>query len=838
MSGFVLEEPFPLARFHNTVAESDSKHFVIGLNSLEAVVDNDSAERLDDANFVAVTLQGEGFKIYNTIDQKCTKSWTTPPGIAFVGPATHIDGGRDSDTVDYTYAIVASGPDVTEAEECKTVWLWKNTKTDDNEEIDKTVKNCDEPIKAIHVSPALPSHIIMISENGSIELATKDLDRLTAKQKAQKNDNVIWSTVFVTSNAHTHPCCVPSSMVPSMSTIVLTINNVKGSDIYSFKLNYVNVERRSIDAITSIDIKLTEEPVDFTFDSTHGRLTILSNLGTWSVWHIQLKHSSSKKISGTINEHLSIKLNNYRFQDDVLGNIAAITQLNDNYVAMVAPRIIKKSNEVEHVVSIWDAKYGTLQAEQTIKMSEKNTFNKNNCIYKIAVLPNSHLAVTVSSVTAKTDAKKKKASKKMVETNSVIMLCPYYNEPVSLMAAMGKMKRTVEFMGIDNSIDSEQNIGYSRSGCETVIRAVKLNVSDDSELVYDKYAFRLERYQKKDTDALTKLMTDDITQEEFTKNFFEHVNITFKTSDNDDTYMEDSSSDSIIAKTNEYRHIMETKFIRPKKYYTELSQFFISNVISKCFQTNNTQFWPVDVILYLMSRSLIRSSYIDKGIVSALLERKEWALIPLVLEKVQDIPENDLVTLIKALIALYKDENENETEWKSRFSAYLKMIVNAPKNDIFLQQALKRIDASELPIILDTVISWLKDKSSNLNRRSSIVDFANSILDIHFTTLILEPALKDLVSTLRQLVTDEIEVIDDLEQLKNILGAYDRKNKHTAAKRKQKQSRGANNADAPVDELSRFRQKQRGKFGGEQGIPVYRVEVMVFPELQASSSKN
>lgn len=90
----------------------------------------------------------------------------------------------------------------------------------------------------------------------------------------------------------------------------------------------------------------------------------------------------------------------------------------------------------------------------------------------------------------------------------------------------------------------------------------------------------------------------------------------------------------------------------------------------------------------------------------------------------------------------------------------------------------------------------------------------------------MEPKLQDVSFTLRELVASEIEVIDDLEQLKNILGAYDRKNKHARAKRMEKQSRIA--ADAPVDELTKFRKKNAGKFGGEQGIPVYRVEVFRF----------
>lgn len=545
------------------------------------------------------------------------------------------------------------------------------------------------------------------------------MDRLTAKQKAQKSGKVIWSTVFVTSNAHTRPCCIPSSMVPSMSTIVVTISNVAGSDLYTIKLNYVNVERRSIDLLATIDTKLAEKPVAFTLDPTDGRLTVLGATGTWTVWRMQLKHSSSKKISGSLSEHLSIQLNGYRFQDEVFGNIAAVTPLSDSYVAMVAPRTTKKTGEVEHVISVWDVKYGTLQAEQLIKMTEKNTFNKNTCIYNIAVLPNSHLAVTVSSIVAKAATKNIKSAKKMTDTHSIVMLCPYYSEPVSLMAAMGKMKQTVEFMAINNNINSDENIGYSRSGKETVIRDLAFHPDEDSEVVYDKWVSRLEKYQKQETNTLAKLMEESITQEDFSKVFFQHANITMKT-DTADVHMDEASIDAIAAKTQEYRHAMETKYINTKKADMELSQFFISNIINKCFEHNNNKFWPVDVLLFLMSRSILRSSYSDKGIVSSLLERKEWALVPIVLDKVEDISENDLVTLIKALIALYNSDNE---DWKTRFSSYLKMVVDAPRNDIFLQQALKRINATELPIILETIVNWLKDKSSNLNKRSNVSDF-------------------------------------------------------------------------------------------------------------------
>lgn len=816
MPGFVLEEAFPLARFNKKIGENNSRLFTVGLNALESVLDtNRDSDRSDIVDYVAVTVQGEGFKIYNTIDQKCTQSWIAPPGVAFAGPATHQDGGRDPDSTDYTYAIVASSPEMPKEEQLRKVWLWKHTKNSDSESADHITKTFEERLHAIHISPALQSHVILISENGSIELNTKGLERLTAKQKAQKNTLVLWSTVFATSNSH---CCIPSSVVPARSTIVVTIS--QSGDTYTVQLNYVNVERRSVDNLANINIALAEKPIAFTFDPSDGRLTVLSASGVWSVWHLQLKYSSSKKLASQLEEYLTIPLKGYRFQDKILGNVAAITPLSDSYVAMIAPRI--RNKQEEHVVSVWDVKYGTLQAEQVVKTTEKTTFSKN-CVYNIAALPNSHLAISISSVDTQNSKKSGKSQKKVVDTSSLVMLCPYYSEPVSLMAALGKMKQTVAFMGISEELDSSENIGFSRSGKETTVHEISFSSSSQSsEEIYDKWVSKTNAVQMSESSVLAELFKDDMTEEKFTDKLFEFLNVKLVLDNDSDTRMAETS---LEAQIEQYQQWLLSKFEQSKKM--DVSQFFVSSIISRCFSSEGkNSLWPVDALLYLLSRSLVCSSYCEKGIIRTLLEKDEWALVPIVLEKVKDIPESDLVTLIKALVA---KQIENSEAWNdTRFNIYFKKIVEAPRNDIFLQQSLTRINAAELPIILHTLANWLKEKSSNLNNRSSIIDFCNSILDVHFPTLILEPSLQPIVHTLRELISKEIEVVDDLEQLRNILGAYSRKHKHARAKEQLEKNARHENADAPQDELTRFRKKKNGKFGGEQGIPIYRVEVFKF----------
>ncbi|CEI90839.1 hypothetical protein RMCBS344292_05149 [Rhizopus microsporus] len=142
MPGFVLEEAFPLARFNKKLNEDSSRLFTVSINALESVLDPiHIADRSDTADQVAVTVQGEGFKIYNTIDQKCIKSWNAPPAVLFAAPATHQDGGSDPESTDYTYAIIASSPDLLKDEEYKTVWLWKNIKNNDNDNLDHITKS-------------------------------------------------------------------------------------------------------------------------------------------------------------------------------------------------------------------------------------------------------------------------------------------------------------------------------------------------------------------------------------------------------------------------------------------------------------------------------------------------------------------------------------------------------------------------------------------------------------------------------------------------------------------------------------------------------------------------
>lgn len=158
MPGVTLEDPFPIARFHNAIpSASVGKHFVVDLQPVDQplATEDDPSDNLDQ---VLISVQSEGVKLYTvsglsvngvfnwiqthvvflqTGDQKCLKSFTTPPGLVLAQPAVQ----RTIDETDYTFALVASSTDIPEKERNRIVWMWKSTQksNDTDNRVSKTV---------------------------------------------------------------------------------------------------------------------------------------------------------------------------------------------------------------------------------------------------------------------------------------------------------------------------------------------------------------------------------------------------------------------------------------------------------------------------------------------------------------------------------------------------------------------------------------------------------------------------------------------------------------------------------------------------------------------------
>ncbi|KAM3579651.1 hypothetical protein VKS41_008103 [Umbelopsis sp. WA50703] len=847
MPGFSLEEPYPLATFKSTASASVGQSFCVDALPIDAcapAADSSEPDNAVESNLVAVTVQGEAIKLYNILDQNCVKSWSTPPSVVFNGPARILTKENEGSTDRYIYVAVTSGPDITSKEEGRVVWFWKDC--DDTVPVDstqdaglkKTTRMFEDKIQAVHVSPAMQSYVVLVNENGSVSLVTTDLGRVVAKgEPAKSGGKIVWSTAIIMPSVSGQTSFIPTSMVPMASTLVATLTKYK--DTYTFNILYINEERRSIDVLTSFDIQPDNEPVSYSLQPQKGIFCIIDQDGAWTVYQIKLRHGPSNKILSDVKKSISLPLNDLEIEKKTKANVVeprntiAMTTLKDNYVAIVTGH--KQTSE--HQVSIWDVRYGTLQASTMIKNDSKSKDTKDaHVMYKITSLPNGSMAVTVSSL--KRSGTTSKQSKGTVISSSVVYLINYYCSPMSLLAAMNTMKTTSQHLNIQHSKLGE-GIGIIRSGHEAMNTSLLFEKQDPHQL-YDEWVKNVNANQQTEDSILAKLTKPDIKAAEFSKTFLTYAK------EQQQPFADSEANQEVDVVMAENGNVGGDTLANPvasKKSMVEsvtnLSYHFLVEVVSKCFRTKENGkpdmgFWPVDVLEYLAVRGVLYSNFVQGGIVQAVMEREAWELLEVVLKHVQDIPEADLIRVVRTL-ADKADKEEND--WISKFPIYFKLVLEAPRNDIFMQQAIKQLTTSELPIVLKTLRDWMDwweqqgGGSSSVNSATEavpefvhIIDFTNVLLDVHFPTLILESSMHDLVKTLQEKVQEELEVCSDLEQLRGVLDLFHRKEQAREAAPANK----ARPSDAPHDELSKYRKELKGKFGGEQGVPQYRVEVFQF----------
>ncbi|KAI8064348.1 hypothetical protein BC940DRAFT_242517 [Gongronella butleri] len=820
MPGFVLEEPFLLSRYQNTVGFAKiSDQFVVGLNvvtSSGAVAQSapDQEEAADYADHALVTVQSEGIKLYDTTMQKCLQSWTTPPGLVLGQPAVYCPA-LNNESPSYTYAIIDSGSDLTQQEQRKSVWMWKNASDDKSEKI---VKKFDERIQSLHVPSSLHANIILVNENGSIQLITKDLDRLTANYKTQGTESVIWSTVFITTNSHIRPCCIPNSMAPANSTIVVTIS--KGN-AFSLNLHYINEERRSIHVLAKVDLDIQDKPVSITFDSTSGIVTVLESSGAWSVYQLALKHRAANKLSATLTRQLHRQFAKEQVHHKSHGALAHMALLPGNFVALVTPRTKQKGgNASEFTLSIWDVKYGTLQAEQVIKPGDAS-FDQGVASCRVDVLQNSHLAITLVSLQVAKAGKKKVMS----DAKSVVLLCPYFHQPMSLLSAMNKMRSTASFLGMDvDNHNDPSTIGFTRSGHSAVARPA-LSEHADNQTVYTEWTKQLAQSQKDEDDRIAALMNCK-NKNSLVTAFMEFVGVAEDVWQRQDEPMSDAGA-KLDKDRKYYKKLYNDFYVDQTK--RALSSEMVSHIVNRVFSRSKDKaddtFWHPAVVVYLMAKQQLRNGFVRGGLLPALMERDAWPLVTLALRSVPDLPERDLVKTIRDLMALSKSQPD---VWKDRASDYIRRIVESPRNDVFLQQAMKRISSDELPILLHCLVKWLKEpQNRNVRIQESLYDFANTLLDIHFPTIILEPSLHPLMEQISEELDAMVDQLGDMEQLYGLVAPFEREEKlHQKAKAtifEEKEDR----KDAPPPDKSLAR-VTRFNYGGKEGIPVYRADGLAF----------
>ncbi|KAF9954700.1 hypothetical protein BGZ72_004361 [Mortierella alpina] len=541
-----VDDPFLLASFSSTTHQHQHQVAV----SCTPEGGEALAHAEESLELLVVAIQGEGVQLYNTADQKCILSYSTPPGYSFSGSAQTI---QRSEHVRHVYSVIAKGTDVPAKEEGKVVWMWKDESAtsvtslamaDAAMEEDtvkpaaahKSVHKFDRQIQQLFVSSLLPKHVLLSNIDGSISLVTEDLKRVvstkdfftapevkTAKKgkkdaaaTVEKTGSTIWATTFITTGSW-----ISSGALAPNTLIIMTIVELSSEKKTTVSLRYVNEEQRGFSTFGEVDIEAAAGASGFAFDVQSGQLSFMTAAGQLMIYSFETSQGDHA-VSAT--ETLTLPLPGYAISsstpapkagrkgskapveiDAKIPRVDAVA-LGDNYLAIAG--IHQTNGKDEQTLTIWDIRYGTLQAKHVVP----GTFSAQNTTCQLALLPGSVLVMTISTLLNTT-------------IKSDIYLCPFYAEPMSLLGAMGRMKDTAPFLGQTGAFVAQDAYTATTTALLTpsniagVVKGKGL-IADGNDLEK-----QLEEAQIAEQQALKSLGSESKTStaEEFENVFFKHV---------------------------------------------------------------------------------------------------------------------------------------------------------------------------------------------------------------------------------------------------------------------------------------------------------------------------
>ncbi|CAG8476247.1 10866_t:CDS:2 [Acaulospora colombiana] len=270
------------------------------------------------------------------------------------------------------------------------------------------------------------------------------------------------------------------------------------------------------------------------------------------------------------------------------------------------------------------------------------------------------------------------------------------------------------------------------------------------------------------------------------------------------------------------RELLDTSKTPTPREFVRRFREYVTNRDRKDFQyfleeKPNMTFWVPEVIRYFIQKDMLSNSVVKGGIVKALIDREEWNMLKLALLYVPDIPERDLIYLLKFIIGKGGVIKENvtssrivEKENLSIENALL-LVIHAPRNDNMMRWNIKQLTENELSVILRILYEWSEkhnlteimadfmsekpDVDVEIFEKSSkrspiiklkklkktmefrnIVDFLTLILDIHFSSFIMNHQLHPLLNKLSERIAYEVKFFESLESMRSCLKLYH--NKH------------------------------------------------------------
>jgi hypothetical protein len=309
------------------------------------------------------------------------------------------------------------------------------------------------------------------------------------------------------------------------------------------------------------------------------------------------------------NSEVKIDLNPYTNSIQLGESVNQIEMicLNSGCIAVMT------KNETIDLLTVWDHKYGTLQLKRTINRHEKAE-EREFCLKSGS--SSVHGDILLLGLSLKTESN---------SIGTLFSIFPYHSPKINLLAAVGKLTKK------ESSFDYDTFRGQLSS-----IVPIVPPFSDRNKPLR-MWKAKISEWNSIDEEYLQKLLAPGLVDiENFRLLFIDWL--AKKQASLRNWKVEGAPKIKQSAKGTTSRSLLGLQKV-------ELSQRAILLLIDKCF-SSRTKFWPSKVVEYLIECGSVSSDMIEGGIMQALVEMQELALIDRAFSKVSDITERDIFNII------------------------------------------------------------------------------------------------------------------------------------------------------------------------------------------------
>eukprot|EP00742_Colponemidia_sp_Colp-10_P005370 GILJ01005738.1.p1 GENE.GILJ01005738.1~~GILJ01005738.1.p1 ORF type:complete len:779 (+),score=141.39 GILJ01005738.1:83-2338(+) len=723
----------------------------------------------DKPSNILVSINGEGYKLFNIETQQCLTSWPVRPNTQITAAAIYNET---------TKRCIACHDD-------STLLFWEveapNLTAAAQLQIEGTVHS-------MHNHHSLNGIILIVTKEGGLVLVNTKTASVVSSHRAPKAKKSKGSTVLSVSivEENSHLFAIVFQLPLTLSTFKIAPTSI--TPLISESIQSAAQE----ETVSVVSASVSQSYLSVLWSNQILETFEFSSFDALPV----SKHTRTVTASGATHQMLNI--GSY----SVLCSTPRKSPLGNEKKTKKQSKAQSSTDEmsetVRAVVSVWDLKYGTLQS--TVNVTSDSDEGK--------LLKGSSEVVSLC---------RSKDNGFVIVTllNEVYACSVFLPSSPSLASILGRLSSSnQDESSAPVTLDVESTL--SRLTMDSAVNGL-LEVSTVS--LEKEWTLGLETEKENEASVLQSLLTasDEKSFMKTFKRYAEKQNAS-TTEESKSTQAVSASADLTPVPANasegdkrrfqkqKAQKKQEQKLLREarlaKKRQHNLSAYFIGRAMDESLEKG---YWGAVSTLLLTD---CVSSQSNAQLIPILIENRQLSLLEMVLTHVHDIDESNLVKLLRFFLSgmetslaeehIKGKAKEREAdpmtiggiqlEGDTANEAFLYLVLSAPRNDVFLHTALSSLTLQETKVLLSYLRKWIirfskkhdkQIKLQNKNRHkqrlpsfAQIIDWVSIVMDSHFTELILVPDFKPLLLDIQRLIAYQIRYCESIEGLKGCMSHF------------------------------------------------------------------